>query len=77
MIVRRDCEEGSTLSHFFLKFRSLFSDSRNMEGEDEAIDVGDSEEIPLNHLLTPEARNAPSGTQERSVIRIRNLVFKG
>ena len=48
-----------------------------MEGEDEAIDVGDSEEIPLNHLLTPEARNGPSGMQERSVIRIRNLVFKG
>ena len=42
-----------------------------MGSEDQATDAGDGEEIPLNHLLTPEAQDGQSGMQERSVIRIR------
>ena len=50
-----------------------------MASEDEATDVGDGEEIPLNDLLTPEARNGQSGMhmQERSVIRIRIRIHIG
>ena len=45
-----------------------------MESEDEATDVGPGEEIPLHDRAILEARNGPSGMQERSVIRIRALL---